>query len=1165
MENWKRRRQTLSLVAIVVILAMLFSFTFAWFAQLLVAKDNRITAGSATGSAAELWAQSAQEPAVTGVRTVAERYGKAFADIAFPSDGSENAYAPTVTQTDALMNTDYSQVKPGTLYKLVRSNLDETWPDTGLVYNGAHQNGANTEYNRLLNEGGLLPGVAVTRRLIVRNTSTEKISYTLSFADPDGSGRDNTLAEAIRVDGTLYRAQTGGPIDETDLGDGKPRVSRPEKLNSVSLAELKSNTVSGQLAGKAGAESYDVYELTFTFLGTASEYYADRSALLDVNVLVNGGDAIRHVKDADELNSLLYDEASPLSTGETIALDNDITLEGDFITSKLVNLDLQGHKLRIKGVFVLDTRGTPDETRFATVDIDYGGSGSMIVGTNDVTGDPGSVGIWAPKTAVRFNNQKQSVDSDATRLTQPAPESLNVRVFNGVERLNDGAVMPASVKLENMTVTDGDGAAAVSLNFTKGGTFANTLTVNATATAAAGETKAPVFYAYTLDKSVALVADIQQSSTLAAGPTTSAVITVQALADPNRDEMDALKSTVLVIRAGDREARVALNIGVGVKDFDLAPTLNLEPGTGVTGTLTASNFTSGLVDPPSPQTRKIATWESSDESVVKVEKNGDTGATVKVQITDTDYIRHGSQATITATSLNGVRKQCVVTVGTAYATITLLNAANQESTVLMPTAFTGDASLKSAELHVQLNAATAAKLEGQRAANDNIAQWSIVSGGEYISLDSATGMTNTVRAKTPDYGKTAQISVTLNGMTDTMDVIVGWPVTDMTTSVPANIWNGSGTASITAWVGQDGNQPSLKQVTWSLCDADGNPATYTGVTVAKTGDSTASITVSDQATIGGTVYLKATSVSNPTVHKIASFQTGHLVAGMTVAVTPGNIWNTSGTASVSYTGTAPSRPGITWSLCAQNGTAASYPGVSINASTGAISANTTARAGQTVYVKATANDGSGKTAIGKFQNGIAVTKVTVTPPAAVPPGTTANASFTIEPANASVKTVTWKLEGATADSAAPAGLSIDENGKITATAAAPAGQTFRIVATSKDGNNISGAASSVTWKALTGVTLDRTKIDLWSGSTTLTATITPTDATDWNGATVTWSSNVTSAATVSPASGTTTNGKHTVTITRMNGGSATITCTVRDSQCNTATASCSVYLPTVLD
>ncbi|MFL0266873.1 Ig-like domain-containing protein [Candidatus Clostridium radicumherbarum] len=145
------------------------------------------------------------------------------------------------------------------------------------------------------------------------------------------------------------------------------------------------------------------------------------------------------------------------------------------------------------------------------------------------------------------------------------------------------------------------------------------------------------------------------------------------------------------------------------------------------------------------------------------------------------------------------------------------------------------------------------------------------------------------------------------------------------------------------------------------------------------------------------------------------------------------------------------------------------------------------------------------------------------------PGNTQTLTATVAPSNATDKTVTWSSSNTAVASVA--------NGVVTANGS---GSTI-ITVTTVDGGKTASCNVNVIIN-VTGVTLDQSNITISAGSSqTLTAAITPTDATDKS---VIWSSSNTAAATVS-------NG----VVTGIAAGSAVITVTTTDGG---KTATCNV-------
>ena len=146
---------------------------------------------------------------------------------------------------------------------------------------------------------------------------------------------------------------------------------------------------------------------------------------------------------------------------------------------------------------------------------------------------------------------------------------------------------------------------------------------------------------------------------------------------------------------------------------------------------------------------------------------------------------------------------------------------------------------------------------------------------------------------------------------------------------------------------------------------------------------------------------------------------------------------------------------------------------------------------------------------------------------------------TVNPSNASNKNVYWTSSDQSV-------ATVDNTGKVSAMKAGSA----TITVTTEDGGKIATCKVTVKEKIypVTGVTLDRTSVELTEGDTTvLTATVNPSNATNKN---VYWTSSDSSVATVDNA------GK----VTAVKRGTALITVTTKDGN-KTATCTITVTKP----
>ena len=167
---------------------------------------------------------------------------------------------------------------------------------------------------------------------------------------------------------------------------------------------------------------------------------------------------------------------------------------------------------------------------------------------------------------------------------------------------------------------------------------------------------------------------------------------------------------------------------------------------------------------------------------------------------------------------------------------------------------------------------------------------------------------------------------------------------------------------------------------------------------------------------------------------------------------------------------------------------------------------------------------------------VAVTGVTVSPTTlSINKGGTSTLTATVNPSNATNKTVSWSSNNTGV-------ATVSTSGVVTTVATG----TATITVTTQDGNKTATCAVTVVdvpVVAVTGVSVSPTTLSINKGGTsTLTATVSPGDATNKN---VNWTSNNTGVATVS-TSGVVTAvaaGTATITVTTVDGGK-TATCAV---------------------
>ena len=448
-----RKREKLVLVFIVLILAIGVSFTLAWSLQDLHSPDNRVSAMKDNKHYIELWAQT---PEGSGADK-GGLYGNVFQPVtAFTTAASASpkvldGYAEQVEVTDALTQMSAFQVVPDTLFPVVRSEPDPKNNDV-LVYKNNDKTANPNDYNRLLNDAGFLPSNTITRRFVVRNTGGVPMSYDLSFAvayGTDGTTPEDVtkmLAEAVEV--TTYRvtdqakavAPATADMDTAALLTvGREKIAGLSGIGGEQLAARRTNGRLGAATRTDGSfedGACAIYEMSFRFADMATVIYAEKEFQVDIAVKAQGIVPAHYVNTAEELQALLANANNAALTetdtgyfapGDTICLTNDITLDSDFRMTKPFHLQLAGHTLRVTGKLVLlEPTDSANPGVFGVMDIGMNDTGKLLVGTGTIentVGDPTQILLWAPNTAVRWN--------DATGSTLPLAGTMNLRRFNG--------------------------------------------------------------------------------------------------------------------------------------------------------------------------------------------------------------------------------------------------------------------------------------------------------------------------------------------------------------------------------------------------------------------------------------------------------------------------------------------------------------------------------------------------------------------------------------------------------------------------------------------------------------------------------------------------------------------------------------------------------------
>ncbi|MBD3921360.1 Ig-like domain-containing protein [Paenibacillus sp. PR3] len=793
----------------------------------------------------------------------------------------------------------------------------------------------------------------------------------------------------------------------------------------------------------------------------------------------------------------------------------------------------------VNGVVTAVGDGTAHITA-TTVDGGYTATSSVTVTTPvmDVTLDQSTLNLFvggADETLVATVNPLDATDSSVTWSS----DDVNVAtVVNGV-------VTPVGVGTANITVTTTDGGftatSVVTVTKLATGVALDQPTMHLYKGGATGTLTATVNPLDATDKSVTWSSDDTNVATVVNGVVTAvgdgtAHITVETV-----DGGYTATSTVTVTTpvTGVTLDQSTLNLFVGGADETLVATVNPLDATdssvtwssddanvatvangvvtpvGVgTATITVTTADGGYTATSTVTVTKQVTGVALDQPTLSLIKGGAAGTlaatVVPLDATNTSVIWNSDDTNV-ATVVNGV----VTPVGNGTATITATTVDGgytATSIVTVTTPVTG-VTVDKSTLDLYVGGADGALIATVNPADatDKSVTW---------NSDNTSVATVANGIVTPVGIGTATITVTTTdgGYTATSTVTVTKSVTGVTLDKSTlNLIKGGATETLKATV--DPSDATDISVTWSSDDT--NVATVVNGVVTPIGNGTATITVTTAD--GGYTATSTVTVTTPVLgvtldQSTLSLTTGGTAATLSAAVNPSDASNKAVTWNSSNTSVATVVNGVVTPVSAGTAT------ITVTTVDGSFTATSTV----------TVTDPVGPVT--------SVTNVTLDQPtlSLTTGGTAATLTATVNPSNATNKTVTW--------SSSNTSVATVVNGVVTPVGAG----TAAITVTTVDGSFTATSTVTVTdpvgpVTSVTNVTLDQPTLSLTTGGTaaTLIATVNPSNATN---KTVTWSSSNTSVATVvngvvTPVGA----GTATITVTTVDGSfTATSTVTVTD-------------------
>ena len=475
-------------------------------------------------------------------------------------------------------------------------------------------------------------------------------------------------------------------------------------------------------------------------------------------------------------------------------------------------------------------------------------------------------------------------------------------------------------------------------------------------------------------------------------------------------------------------------------------------------------------------------WSSSDESVAKVYTEDGRNAVIKAV--------NAGEATITATASNGISASCVVRVEKRFVDVwgIYLNQYNLNMTE-------GD----SATLTATIDPADA---------TDQTITWS--SSDENLAVVKADGAEATVTALAPGYVEIyASVS---NGMTATCYINVESRFIEVTgisfDHSELNLTEGD-TAWLNATVSPD--DATDKTLTWTSSDESVVRVSENGeVTAVAPGTATVTVTASNGLTASCNVNVEARFIE----------VTGISLDQSELNLTEGD---TAWLNATVFPDDATDRT-LTWTSSDESVVRVSENGEVTAVAPGNATVTVTSSNGMTTSCSVTVT-----------ARVIAVTEVVLDNTSLeMTEGDTVSLTATVNPADATDKTLTWTSSDASV-------ASVSANGEVKALKAGTA-----IITVSSANGKTATCEVNVAKKIIevTSVSLDQTKLELTEGDTaTLTATVNPSDATD---KTLTWTSSDASVASVSATGEVKAlkEGTTNITVSSVNGKTATCVVTV---------------------
>lgn len=389
----KKSKIVFSVVAVVVLIAMLIAFTMAWFSGSATNKGNQISTN-----------QMSVKLATT--------------------DGYTGTYGANTPDDSLLKKGDGTSIGNGNTAALQAVDLGIA--DALAAAGFTNITDADATGNKFFTIENITPDYRMVKPLIVENYSTEEMQFQVDFKVADNKVlNDAMLFEYIQRENTgmpwipanhsgVTVAKQGGFLFELDKAANKITGTLPAAVDANN-----DDVIDATEAGRA------VYMVDIRLPHYAFNNYQGESTTVDVILSAGLSTSTQKLVGTAAEFAALFDTTKPAAeqanAGDTIILTSDISLAGDVTIDRPVNIDLAGNDLLTNGhdliINLAKNSSVFDGTKTRSIMTFGNGNGGHIADTKTET--PANSGTFVYTDAsvtLHANNNKLCVFNWETAL-----------------------------------------------------------------------------------------------------------------------------------------------------------------------------------------------------------------------------------------------------------------------------------------------------------------------------------------------------------------------------------------------------------------------------------------------------------------------------------------------------------------------------------------------------------------------------------------------------------------------------------------------------------------------------------------------------------------------------------------------------------------------------